>query len=104
LPIQAIVKVIKDFSSRFTLLQAENARLQQDAQSKSAKLDQAVKIAATAQQDADSLRKELGQLKEEEKEKSGGQVQAKEKEDNLCNSITALLGNFIVISSNFLLV
>jgi hypothetical protein len=50
------------------------------------------------------LRKELGQLKEEEKEKSGGQVQAKEKEDNLCNSITALLGNFIVISSNFLLV
>ena len=59
-PIQAAVTVIRDFASRFTLLQAENARLQQDAQSKSVQLDQAVKIAATARQEADSLKKELG--------------------------------------------
>ena len=107
-PIQAAVTVIRDFASRFTLLQAENARLQQDAQSKSAQLDQAVKIAATARQEADSLKKELGQLKkklkEEEKEKAEAQVQAKEKEDKLRNSIMALLGNFIAISSNFFLV
>jgi hypothetical protein len=47
--IQAAVTIIKDFASQFTLLQAENIRLQEDAQSKSAQLDQAVKIAATAQ-------------------------------------------------------
>ena len=65
-------------------------------------------MVATARQEADTLKKELGQLKkklkEEEKEKVEAQVQAKEKEDNLCNSITALQGNFIAISSNFFLV
>ncbi|KAM0856774.1 hypothetical protein ACQ4PT_048851 [Festuca glaucescens] len=94
--IQAAVTIIKDFASQFTLLQAENARLQQDIQSSFAQLDQAVKIAATAQQDADSLRKELGQLKkklkEEEKAKTEAQAQVKEKEDLLFKSTTALLG------------
>ncbi|KAM0900767.1 hypothetical protein ACQ4PT_020418 [Festuca glaucescens] len=94
--IQAAVTIIKDFASQFTLLQAENARLQQDAQSKSAQLDEAVKIAATARQEADSLKKELGQLKkklkEEEKNKAETQVQTKEKEDKLRSSSTALLG------------
>ncbi|KAM0903136.1 hypothetical protein ACQ4PT_018917 [Festuca glaucescens] len=94
--IQAVITIIKDFASQFTLLQAENARLQQDAKSKSAQLDEAVKIAATARQEADSLKKELGQLKkklkEEEKNKTETQVQTKEKEDKLRSSITALLG------------
>ena len=98
--------MIKDFASQFTLLQAENARLQQDIQSSFAQLDQAVKIAATARQDADSLRKELGQLKkklkEEEKAKTEAQAQAKEKEELLRKSTTALLGNFIVVSSKLL--
>jgi hypothetical protein len=65
-------------------------------------------MAATARQEDDMLKKELGQLKkklkEEEKEKAEAQVQAKEKEDNLRNSVKALLGNFIAISSNFFLV
>ncbi|KAK1692312.1 hypothetical protein QYE76_009009 [Lolium multiflorum] len=95
-PIQAAVAVIRDFASRFTFLEAENARLQQDAQSKSAQFDEAVKIAATARQEVDSLKKELGQLKkklkEEEKQRAKAQVQTKEKEDKLRNSITALLG------------
>ncbi|KAK1692354.1 hypothetical protein QYE76_009051 [Lolium multiflorum] len=95
-PIQAAVTVIRDFASRFTFLEAENARLQQDAQSKSAQFDEAVKIAATARQEVDSLKKELGQLKkklkEEEKQRAKAQVQTKEKEDKLRNSITALLG------------
>jgi uncharacterized protein YoxC len=60
------------------LLQADNARLQEDAQSKSSQLDQAVKIVATARQEADSFRKELDQLKkklkEEEKEKAEAQA------------------------------
>jgi predicted Zn-dependent peptidase len=53
------------------------------------------------------LKKKLGhlkkKLKEEEKAKAEAQVQTKEKEDLLRNSITSLLGNFIPISSNFLL-
>ncbi len=63
-----------------------------------------MKIAATAHQEADSLRKELGQLKkklkEEEKEKAEAQAQKKEREDLLHKSTTALLGNFTVLSSN----
>jgi chromosome segregation ATPase len=104
--IQAAVSIIKDFASRFTHLEAENVQLQQAAQSKSAQLDQTVKMAATARQEAGSLKKELNQLKtmlkEEDKEKAEAQIQvkekedniqAKEKEDNLRNSIKALLGN-----------
>jgi regulator of replication initiation timing len=101
--IQATITIIKDFASQFTLLQAETTRLQQDVQSSSAQLDQAIRIATTARQEADSLKKELGQmmkkLKEEEKAKAEAQAQAKEKEDLLRSSITALLGNFIVVSS-----
>jgi hypothetical protein len=86
------------------LLQVDNAQLQEDAQLKSSQLDQAVKIAATARQEADSLRKELGQpkkkLKEKEKEKVEAQSQKKEKEDLLHKSTAALLGNFTAMSSN----
>jgi hypothetical protein len=69
------------------------------------KLNQAVKIAATARQDVNSLRKELGQLKkklkeEEENEKAEAQAQKKEREDLLHKSTMALLGNVIVLSSN----
>jgi predicted RNase H-like nuclease (RuvC/YqgF family) len=88
---------MKDFASQFTLLQAKNVRLQGDAQSKSAQLDQAVKIAATARQEVDLLKKELGQLKKKLKEEE------KDKEDLLRNSTTALLCNFIAMSSNLLL-
>ncbi|KAK1618977.1 hypothetical protein QYE76_024494 [Lolium multiflorum] len=74
----------------------KNVRLQQNAQSKSAQLDQAVKMAATARQETDMLKKELAELKkklkEEDKEKAEAQIQAKEKEDNLRSSIKALLG------------
>ena len=98
-PIQATVAIIKDFASRFIQLESENARLQQAAQSSSDQLDQAVKLAAIARQEADKLKKELNQLKtklkEEEKEKAEARVQAKEKEDNLRNSIKALLGKLL---------
>jgi hypothetical protein len=60
-----------------------------------------VNIAATAHQDANSLRKELGQLKkEEEKEKAEAQAQAqnKEREDLPHKSTMALLGNVTVLS------
>ena len=63
-----------------------------------------MKIAATARQDADSLRKELDQLKkklkEEEKEKAEAQARRKEREDLLHKSTLALLGKFTVLSLN----
>ncbi|KAK1604043.1 hypothetical protein QYE76_027716 [Lolium multiflorum] len=51
-------------------------------------------MAATARQEA--LKEEISQLKkklnEEEKEKMEAEIRAKEKEDNLRNSVKALLG------------
>jgi hypothetical protein len=56
-------------------------------------------MAATARQEDDMLKKELGQLKkklkEEEKEKEEAQIQAKEMEDNLRNYVKSLLGNLL---------
>jgi uncharacterized protein YhaN len=93
-----------DFPSQFSSLQADNARLQEDVLSTTSKLDQAVKIAATARQNADSLKKELDQLKkkqkEEEKEKAEAEAQRNEREDLLHKSTMALLGNVNVLSSN----
>jgi chromosome segregation ATPase len=87
--------IVKDFASRFIQLESENARLQRVAQSSSDQLDQAVKLAATAWQEAGKLKKELHQLKikmkEEENEKVEAQAQAKEKEDSLCKAIETLL-------------
>jgi AmiR/NasT family two-component response regulator len=51
----------------------------------SAQLDQTVKMATTAWQEANTLKKELGQLKKK----------LKEKEDNLRNSVKALVGNLL---------
>ncbi|KAK1663061.1 hypothetical protein QYE76_051220 [Lolium multiflorum] len=52
-------------------------------------------MVATARQEADTLKKEIGQLKkklkDEEKEKAEAQTEVKEKEDNLRNSVKALL-------------
>jgi hypothetical protein len=55
-------------------------------------------MAATARQEADTLKKELvwlKKLKEEEKENAEAQIQEKEKEDKLRNSVQALLGNLL---------
>jgi septal ring factor EnvC (AmiA/AmiB activator) len=102
--IQTAITILKDFASQFSSLQADNTRLQEDVLSTTSKLDQAVKIAATARQNADSLKKELNQLKrklqEGEKEKAKAQAQRKEREDLLHKSSMALLGNVIVLSSN----
>ncbi|KAM0873436.1 hypothetical protein ACQ4PT_038066 [Festuca glaucescens] len=92
----ATVAMVRDFASRFIQLKSENARLQKATQSSSDQLDQAVKLAAAARQEANKLKKELNQLKtklkEEEKEKVEAQAQTQEKEDNLRKSIEALLG------------
>jgi chromosome segregation ATPase len=65
---------LKCFASQFSSLEADKARLKEEVQSTSSKLDRAIKMVVVARQNADSLKKELDQLKnklkEEEKEKS----------------------------------
>jgi hypothetical protein len=65
-----------------------------------------VKIVATARQNADSLKKELDQLKKKlkEKEKAEAQAQRKEREDLLRKSTMALLGNATFPTSNSLFI
>ncbi|KAK1665691.1 hypothetical protein QYE76_053850 [Lolium multiflorum] len=93
--IQTAITILKGFASQFSSLQADKARLQEEVQSTSSKLDQAVTMAATARHNADSLKKELDQLKkklkEREKEKAEAQSRRKEREDLLHNSTLALL-------------
>lgn len=84
-------------ASQFTSLEAEKVRLQKEIKSSSSKLDGAVKIAAEARQEVDSLKEELGKLKErlreEEATKLAAEARAAEKDELLRQSSLALLGN-----------
>jgi hypothetical protein len=103
--IQTAITILKDFAFQFSSLQATNTRLQKDAVSNSSKLDHAITMDANSRQEVDVLKKELDQLKkkmkEEEKAKAENQALQKAKEDLLLRSIMSLLGNIIVLSSNF---
>ncbi|KAK1618972.1 hypothetical protein QYE76_024489 [Lolium multiflorum] len=64
--LRGVISSLEAFASQFTSLEADKARLQKEVKSSSSKLDGAVKIAAAARQEVDSLKEELGKLKEEE--------------------------------------
>jgi hypothetical protein len=99
---------LKGFASQFSSLEADKVRLQEEVESTSSKLDNAVKMDAAARQNADSFKKELDQLekklKEEEKERVEGEGQRNEKEGLLRQSILDLLGNFqcLILEPSFL--
>ena len=99
---------MKGFASQFSSLEADKARLQEEVESTSSKLNNVVKMAAAARQNADSLKKELDQLKkklkEEEKERVEAEAQRKEKHGLLHLSILDLLGNFqcLILEHSFL--
>nr|XP_051230264.1 uncharacterized protein LOC127348217 [Lolium perenne] len=94
--IQAVISSLKSFASQFSSLGGDKIRLQEEVESTSSNLDTAVKLAAAACQNADSLKKELDQrkkrLKEEEKENAESEAQRKEKEGLLHRSTLDLLG------------
>ena len=106
--IQTIITALKGFASQFSSLEADKIRLQEEVESTSSKLDNAIKLAAAARQNANSLKKELDELKkklkDEEKEKAETEAQRKEKEDLLRQSVLALLGNFqcLILEFSFL--
>ncbi|KAK1644712.1 hypothetical protein QYE76_062517 [Lolium multiflorum] len=88
-PTAAAAAPFSVFASRFTSLEADKVRLQKEVESSSSKLDGAVKIAAAARQEIDSLKEELaklkGKLKEEEASRLVAEARAAEKMKSFAN-------------------
>ncbi|KAK1646744.1 hypothetical protein QYE76_064549 [Lolium multiflorum] len=66
--LRGVISSLEAFASQFTSLEADKVRLQEEAKSTSSKLDGAIKKAAIARQEVDSLKEELNKLKERLKE------------------------------------
>ncbi|KAK1665740.1 hypothetical protein QYE76_053899 [Lolium multiflorum] len=75
-----VISSLEAFASQFTSLEADKIRLQEEAKSSSSKLDGAIKKAAVARQEVDSLKEELNKLKERLKEE---EARAAEKDELL---------------------
>ncbi|KAK1679667.1 hypothetical protein QYE76_040515 [Lolium multiflorum] len=93
--LRGVISSLEAFASQFTSLEAEKVRLQKEVKSSSSKLDGAVKIAAEARQEVDSLKEELGKLRgklrEEEATRLAAEARAAEKDELLRQSSLALL-------------
>jgi hypothetical protein len=87
-----VISSLEAFASQFTSLEADKIRLQEEAKSSSSKLDGAIKKAAVARQEVDSLKEELNKLKEKLKEE---EARSAEKDELLRQSALALLGRFL---------
>ncbi|KAK1605915.1 hypothetical protein QYE76_029588 [Lolium multiflorum] len=86
--LRGVISSLEAFASQFTSLEADNVRLQEEVKSCSSKLDGAIKKAAMARQQVDSLKEELSKLKERLKEE---ETRAAEKDELLRQSSLALL-------------
>ncbi|KAK1693832.1 hypothetical protein QYE76_010529 [Lolium multiflorum] len=86
--LRGVISSLEAFASQFTSLEADKIRLQEEAKSSSSKLDGAIKKAAVACQEVDSLKEELNKLKERLKEE---EARATEKDELLHQSALALL-------------
>ncbi|KAK1693164.1 hypothetical protein QYE76_009861 [Lolium multiflorum] len=95
--LRGVISSLEAFASQFTSLEADKARLQKEVKSFSSKLDGAVKIAAEARQEVDSLKEELGKLKEKLKEEEASRLvaeaRAAEKDELVRQSSLTLLAN-----------
>ncbi|KAK1616642.1 hypothetical protein QYE76_022159 [Lolium multiflorum] len=86
--LRGVISSLEAFASQFTSLEADKIRLQEEAKSSSSKLEGAIKKAAIARQEVDSLKEELNKLKERLKEEEARTV---EKDELLRQSALALL-------------
>ncbi|KAK1631273.1 hypothetical protein QYE76_005588 [Lolium multiflorum] len=86
--LRGVISSLEAFASQFTSLEADKVRLQEEAKSTSSKLDGAIKKAAIARQEVDSLKEELNKLKEKLKEE---EARSAEKDELLRQSALALL-------------
>ncbi|KAK1683813.1 hypothetical protein QYE76_044661 [Lolium multiflorum] len=78
--LRGVISSLEAFASQFTSLEADKIRLQEEAKSSSSKLEGAIKKAAVARQEVDSLKEELNKLKERLKEE---EARAAEKDELL---------------------
>jgi hypothetical protein len=95
--LRAVISSLEAFASQYTSLETDKARLQKDIESSSSTLEGAIKIAAEARQNADSLKDELEKLKrklrDNETSRLAAEAQMNEKDDLLRQSVLALLSN-----------
>ncbi|KAK1670877.1 hypothetical protein QYE76_059036 [Lolium multiflorum] len=89
--LQTIITTLEAFSSQFTSLEADKIRLQKEVESTSSKLDNAVKIATEARQNADSLKEELKQMKSKLKDEEALRAATEAEKDNLLRQSTLAL-------------
>ncbi|KAK1686411.1 hypothetical protein QYE76_047259 [Lolium multiflorum] len=84
--LRGVISSLEAFASQFTSLEADKIRLQEEAKSSSSKLEGAIKKAAVACQEVDSLKEELNKLKERLRRRKLGR-----EKDELLESALALL-------------
>ncbi|KAK1618030.1 hypothetical protein QYE76_023547 [Lolium multiflorum] len=95
--LRVVISSLESFASQYTSLEVDKAQLQKEVESSSSKLEGAIKIAAEARQEIDSLKEELEglkrRLKDEEAARLTAEARAMEKDDLLRQSSLALLSN-----------
>ncbi|KAK1569431.1 hypothetical protein QYE76_016481 [Lolium multiflorum] len=93
--LRAVISSLETFASQYTSLEVDKAQLQKEVKSSSSKLEGAIKMAAEARQEIDSLKEELEglkkRLKDEEASRLTVEARAIEKDDLLRQSSLALL-------------
>ncbi|KAK1615525.1 hypothetical protein QYE76_021042 [Lolium multiflorum] len=93
--LRAVISSLEAFASQYTSLEADKAQLQKEVEPSSSKLEGAIKMAAEARQEVDSLKDELEglkkRLKDEEASRLAVEAQMIEKDDLLRQSSLALL-------------
>ncbi|KAK1687211.1 hypothetical protein QYE76_048059 [Lolium multiflorum] len=93
--LRAVIPSLESFASQYTSLEVDKAQLQKEVESSSSKLEGAIKIAAEARQEIDSLKEELEELKKRLKDEEASRLTAEawaiEKDDLLRQSSLALL-------------
>jgi peptidoglycan hydrolase CwlO-like protein len=86
--LRAVISSLEAFASQYTSLEVDKARLQKEVESSSSKLEGAIKIAAEARQEVDSLKEELEglkkRLKDEEASRLASESRVIKKDDLLC--------------------
>ncbi|KAK1696299.1 hypothetical protein QYE76_012996 [Lolium multiflorum] len=91
----AVISSLESFASHYASLEVDKAQLQKEVESSSSKLEGAIKIAAEARTEIDTLKEELKELKQrlrdEEAAKFTVEARALEKDELLRQSSLALL-------------
>jgi predicted nucleic acid-binding Zn-ribbon protein len=99
-PIYAIVDAVADFADQFTRLESENVHLQKTVKVSADQVLEASKLAVEAQNEnillKDELKKLRQKMKDEEDARREAAVAADKKEGALRESITNLLGKFLL--------